>query len=120
MSTDKPSTLRTLFDLTFERFVIVQLVRWFYVASLAAAVLLLVGMLITGFNGFVDANAAIMALAEKGSGLAELRLASAERTTNILTMAAAPFAAVFLVLFARVFCELVVVAFRIAELLQRD
>lgn len=112
--------LATLFDLSFNRFVVVRVVRVLYVAAILGAIVTAGAMAWSGFLGFVGAHAEVGAMLEVDAPALEVKGAELRRAIAVATMAGAPFVAVFMVLASRVLCELVVVVFRIAELLARD
>lgn len=110
--------MRTLFDLSFSRFVVPSLVRWLYVACLVWAGLVLVATLGFSIATLLSAQTEINALVMTGSTVPELVTATTQRNLAILGALAAPFIALCLVVGGRIAAELTIVLFLIAESLR--
>ena len=110
---------RTLFDLSFEHFVVVRVVRWFYFLVLCAAAMGFLVMIVTGISGLVSAQNDINALVGAEYMSAPL-LAGAQmrRAVSIGMISAAPFVAALAVLVGRVAAEMTIVLFSITESLK--
>ncbi len=82
-----------LFDFSFASFITTKIIKFLFALQLIAAVLILLGGIVTGIMTMV--NASVLA--------------------GLLTIVLAPIGAVAFVVFGRLYLELVIVIFRIAE-----
>ncbi len=83
-------TLGALFDMSFSEFITIKMIKFFYIIAILSSA---ISALVLGFSGFFESF-----------------------LTGIFTLLiAAPLSFLIMVLWARMFLELVVVVFRIAE-----
>lgn len=102
-----------LFDLSFQNYVTVRLARWAYIGIIiAAAAILLLGVI--GGLAMVLQSGNVTST----SSLYELHRDAESRTTGWLLLLGAPIASWLMLVFGRVFVELTVVVFSIAESLR--
>ncbi len=84
--------LRALFDFSFSQFITTRLIRLLYAIGVLIAVVVTVGAIVRGFN--------------EGAG------------TGIVSLIVAPLVFLLVVIIARVWLEIIIVVFRIAEYLR--
>ncbi len=112
---NKPPFIDTVFDLSFDRFVVVRIVRLFFGLAILASAAVLIGMVYRGLVGYTVAQTYIDALAATDAPAAQLDAEIAKRTMSIMVLVLAPFASAGFLLLSRIVSEMVVVLFTIAE-----
>jgi Domain of unknown function (DUF4282) len=112
--------IKTIFDLSFSRFVIVPIVRALYCFALIVAAVQFIGMIVGGVIGIITAEHQMNLWLALGSSAPPIgpREIETNKIVSIATLVAAPFAAIGTIVWARVAAELTVVIFSIAESLK--
>jgi len=111
--------IKTIFDLSLSRFLIVPIVRALYCLALIGAAVQFAGMIVGGIIGIINAEHQMSVWLVLGSS-ARIgpRQIETNRIISIATLVAAPFAAIGTIIWARVAAEITVVIFSIAESLK--
>ena len=112
--------MRDLFDLSFSRFLVPQLVRWLYLGWVILAILALVGALMLTIPTVLSSQILLSALEAANASSLEIESAGTRRNIAIAVTIIAPFLALGMVVIGRVVAEMTVVVFSIAESLKRE